>query len=108
MDNTTRLIAEYVASLCYDDLSPSAIRETKKHLIDTLGCGLGGYPSPPAGIARRLAEQVSSVSLARLLGSGTTSSMEMAAFANSTMVRFLDYNDSYISVGSGHPSDMVP
>ena len=24
------------------------------------------------------------------------------------MVRYLDYNDSYISVGSGHPSDMVP
>ena len=32
----------------------------------------------------------------------------MAAFANAVMVRYLDYNDTYISTGSGHPSDMIP
>ena len=34
--------------------------------------------------------------------------MEMAAFANTAMVRYLDCNDTYISKGSGHPSDMIP
>src|SRR5262245_33617354 len=108
MDNTTRLIAEYVAGLRYEDLSPGVIREAKKHLIDTLACALGGYTSPPSVIAQRLAAQVSSATPASVIGSGATTSMEMAAFANSAMVRFLDYNDSYISRGSGHPSDMVP
>ncbi len=32
----------------------------------------------------------------------------MAAFANGVMVRYLDWSDSYISRGSGHPSDMIP
>jgi len=31
----------------------------------------------------------------------------MAAFANTVMVRYLDANDSYNSVGSGHPSDSL-
>jgi 2-methylcitrate dehydratase len=34
--------------------------------------------------------------------------MEMAAFVNTVMLRYLDYNDTYVSVGSGHPSDMIP
>ncbi len=33
--------------------------------------------------------------------------MEMAAFANTAMVRYLDCNDTYVSKGSGHPSDMI-
>jgi len=33
--------------------------------------------------------------------------MEMAAFTNAVMVRYLDFNDTYISKGSGHPSDMT-
>ena len=52
MDNTTRTLAEYVAGLRYEDLSGSAVREAKKHLIDTLACALGGYRSEPAAIAR--------------------------------------------------------
>jgi 2-methylcitrate dehydratase len=32
----------------------------------------------------------------------------MAAFANSVMLRYLDCNDTYTQVGSGHPSDMIP
>src|SRR4051794_35780110 len=108
MDNTTRMLAEYVAGLRYEDLSDGAIREAKKHLIDTLGCALGGYRSQPASIARRIAEQVRGKPAASILFAGTQPSPEMATFANSTMVRYLDYNDSYISRGSGHPSDMVP
>ena len=30
----------------------------------------------------------------------------MAAFANAVMVRYLDANDTFISRGSGHPSDV--
>src|SRR6266446_4802051 len=44
---------------------------------------------------------------ARLLCEGRATTPEAAAFANAAMIRFLDANDTYISRGSGHPSDML-
>lgn len=108
MDNTTRKLASYVADLTYDRLSPDTVLELKRRLIDTIGCGIGGYSSEPASIARRMAAAASGEPSARVLGSGSSTSMEMAAFANAVMVRYLDCNDTFISKGSGHPSDMIP
>ena len=108
MDKTTETLARYVTSLSYENVTPAAIHETKKRLIDSFGCAIGGYHSEPAQIARRLAATSNGVPPARVLGSGDLTSMEMAAFANSVMVRYLDFNDTYISAGGGHPSDMVP
>jgi len=108
MDKTTTTLANYVAGLTYDQLTPSAVGAIKKRLIDSIGCAIGGYKSEPAGIARRLAAEASGKPPARILGSGESTSMEMAAFANAVMVRYLDCNDTFISKGSGHPSDMIP
>ena len=108
MDKTTRTLASYVASLDYGQLPAGTIHHAKKRLIDAIACGIGGYPSEPAAIARLLAASTSGEPSARILGSGNRTSMEMAAFANAVMVRYLDYNDTYISKGSGHPSDMIP
>jgi 2-methylcitrate dehydratase len=108
MDHTTDKLAGYVASLSYADLTPTAIHATKRLLIDALGCAIGGYHSTPSHIARRIASQVVGIPPARLWGSGHPTSIELATFANSVMVRYLDYNDTYTSLGEGHPSDMIP
>jgi 2-methylcitrate dehydratase len=84
------------------------VHETKRRLVDSMACALGGYASEPVAIARRLATAASGKPAARVLVSGETTSMEMAAFANTAMVRYLDCNDTYVSKGSGHPSDMIP
>ena len=107
MDRTTERLARYVSSLRYDDLSAGAIHEGKRHLIDSLGCAMGGYRSEPAGIARRVAPAWGGAPFARILGDGKRTTPEAAAFANSVMIRFLDANDTYITRGSGHPSDML-
>ena len=107
MDKTTEALARYVTSLRSEDLSPGAVHEAKRHLIDSLGCAMGGYGSEPAAIARRVAPAVSGGPSARLLGEGRPTTPEAAAFANSAMIRFLDANDTYIARGSGHPSDML-
>jgi 2-methylcitrate dehydratase len=107
MDKTTRTLANYVANLSFESLTPSAVHETKRRLIDAIGCGIGGYASEPTAIARKLAADVTGRPAARLLGSGEPTSMEMAAFTNTVMVRYLDCNDTYVSKGSGHPSDMM-
>src|SRR5258705_5151653 len=107
MDRTTETLARYATSLRYGDLSPSAVKEAKRHIIDSLGCAMGGATSEPAVIARRVAPAAGGAPSARLLGEGRATTPEAAAFANAAMIRFLDANDTYISRGSGHPSDML-
>lgn len=106
MDKTTEALARYASSVRYERLSAGTIAAAKLHIIDTLGCAMGGYRSEPAGIARRLAQANSGTPGARLFGDGTRTSLQMAAFANSVMIRYLDANDTYIARGSGHPSDV--
>jgi 2-methylcitrate dehydratase len=107
MDRTTETLARYATSLRYDDLGASTVQAAKGHLIDSLGCAIGGYGSEPAVIARRVAPAWQGAPSARLLGEGRATTPEAAAFANSVMIRFLDANDTYIARGSGHPSDML-
>ena len=107
MDKTTRLLSEYSCSLAYEDLDGDTIHQVKRTLIDTLGCAMGGYLSEPAKIARSLAGSVAGSPPARVLGTPGYSSLDMAAFANGCMIRYLDCNDSYFSPGGGHPSDMI-
>ena len=107
MDKTTRLLSEYSCRLGYEDLDPATIHQVKRTLIDTLGCAMGGYLSEPAKIARNLAGSVTGAPPARVLGTCSNSSLDMAAFANGCMIRYLDCNDSYFSPGGGHPSDMI-
>src|SRR3989442_13053337 len=40
-------------------------------------------------------------------GSGPRNSIEMAAFANGTMLRYLDHSDTPFGKSAGHPSDMI-
>jgi 2-methylcitrate dehydratase len=107
MDKTTETLAKYVTGLTYDALPASSIHETKKHLIDAIACGIGGYTSEPSKIARNVAANTSGTPPASIFGTGKQTSMEMAAFTNAVMVRYLDFNDTYIAKGSGHPSDMT-
>jgi 2-methylcitrate dehydratase len=107
MDKTTETLARYVTSLRHEHLSAGTLHAAKRHVIDSLGCAMGGYPSEPARIARRVAPGTHGGPAARLLGEGRSTTPEAAAFANAVMIRFLDANDTYIARGSGHPSDML-
>jgi 2-methylcitrate dehydratase len=108
MDKTLELISSYTESLSYKDLPESTIQAAKHRLIDSLGCALGAYHAEPCIIARRLCYSTGSPLTARVIGSLERTTPEMAAFANSTMVRYLDFNDSLRVKDAGHPSDTIP
>jgi len=105
MDATLRKLTDFSMQLAYDDLSPVAIHECKRRVIDTLGCALGGFNAAPSRMARAIAGRVRGKTPARILGSLEESSPELAAFANGVMIRYLDLNDA-TGTGGGHPSDM--
>ena len=45
---------------------------------------------------------------ATVWGTRHRTSPDLAAFANGTQVRYLDYNDTYLSLEPAHPSDNIP
>ena len=98
-------IADYAESLSYDDLPSDVVDRTKHLIVDTLGCGIGGAQSLPARAAQAVAGEITSNKPASLFVTGHSTSPDIAAFANGVMLRYLDYNDTYL--GGGHPSDML-
>ncbi|HKA46147.1 MAG TPA: MmgE/PrpD family protein [Burkholderiales bacterium] len=107
MPTVAENLGAYASTLKYEDLPQEVVHQAKRFILDTLGCAFGGYDSEPARIARDLAATVSSTHPATLLCSGQKTSAELAVFANDVMIRYLDFNDGYISSGSGHPSDSI-
>src|SRR5919106_2472455 len=108
MDSTTEYLSGYACRLTYADLPPEAVHQVKRTLIDTVGCGAGAFDSEPASIARRIASRVQGSPSARIIGTSRETSMDIAAFANTVLIRYLDCNDTYAARGTGHPSDMIP
>ena len=102
-------IAEYVDSIDFKDLSGEAVEEAKKRILDTIAVSLGALNALPYRVARKLASRVAPRSRgSSVWWEGFVSSPEMAAFANSVGVRYLDFNDTYLSKEAMHPSDMIP
>src|SRR6266550_4175173 len=108
MDATTEYLSDCTYRLTYENLSAEVIHQVKRTLIDTLGCGVGAFDSEPPSIARRMASRVQGNPPARILGTSQETSTDLAAFANTVLIRYLDCNDAYAARGTGHPSDMIP
>jgi 2-methylcitrate dehydratase len=102
-------LARYATSLRYEDLPEDVIRIAKRTILDTLGCAFGGYTAGPSKIAMKLASEVNSKQGATVLFNGIRTSPELAVFANGVLIRYLDFNDAYVSQmnGAGHPSDTI-
>jgi 2-methylcitrate dehydratase len=100
-------LAAYAVDLKHEDLPPEVVRVAKRTILDTIGCAIGGHTSGPSQIALKLASAVSAKHQATVLCGGIKTSPDYAAFANGVMIRYLDFNDGYISLGTGHPSDLL-
>src|SRR5204862_7072645 len=101
-------LSRYCQSLCYDDLPSAVVHEVKRRILDSLGCALGAWSAPPCRIARQLAHTVPVSHGATLWGTGHRTLPDLATFANGTLVRYLDFNDTYLSKEPAHPSDNLP
>lgn len=98
-------LAAFVARASYDDLSEAARRQLKIRVLDSLGCATGALDGEPIKSLRSQIEDFGGNAHSTLIGGGRTSP-DQAAFYNSALVRYLDFNDSYLAKGETcHPSD---
>jgi 2-methylcitrate dehydratase len=98
-------LAEFAVRASYDRL-PHAVREhLKTHILDSLGCAIGAIGSEPVQLLRRHLAEFGSGGSCTLIAGGRASPRQ-AALYNGALIRYLDFNDSYLAKGETcHPSD---
>jgi 2-methylcitrate dehydratase len=97
-------IVDYV--LDYQITSPLAYETARYCLLDTLGCGLQALDFPAC--TKLLGPLVPGLSMrngARVPGTNYELDPVQAAFNIGTMIRWLDFNDTWLAAEWGHPSD---
>jgi 2-methylcitrate dehydratase len=101
-------LARYGHSVTFGVLPRAVVHEVKRRVLDSLGCALGAWNAPPCRFARQLAQRVKLVKGATLWGTGHKTLPELATFANGALVRYFDFNDTYLAKEPAHPSDNIP
>ena len=108
MTTVAQRIAESARSVGFEKLGPQTVHEVKRRVLDSIGCALGAWHSGPARVTREMAGAVPVSKGASLLGSKVRTTPDMATFSNGALVRYLDFNDTYLSREPAHPSDNIP
>ena len=98
-------LASFVVRASYDHLSATAIGELKGRVLDALGCALGALDAEPIRLLGAQLDEFGGRELCTVIGGGRTAP-DRAALYNSALVRYLDFNDTYLAQGEAcHPSD---
>ena len=100
-------LAHYTQSLRFKDLPGDVVHEVKRRILDSLGCAFGAWTATPCRIAREMALAVKVPGGATVWGTNHKTLPDLATFANGAMVRYLDFNDTYLSKEPAHPSDNI-
>lgn len=108
MTSLAQRIAEWSGQCTYERLGPAVVHEVKRRVLDSIGTALGAWSSRPARITREVAAGVLIPEGASLLGSTQRTTPDLATFTNGALVRYLDFNDTYLSKEPAHPSDNIP
>lgn len=99
-------LARYACELDAAALPEPVLTCVRRRFVDSLACVLGAYDAVPVKTAIAVAKTVP-VPVSSVFGTNLRTTPDLAAFANGTMVRFLDYNDGYMGREPGHPSDNI-
>lgn len=105
MDAVLEDLTDFSVGLRFNQIPEDVLAAARNRLLDTIGCAVGAINGDTVAIARRLAPPPAiSEEGARLIGFDNVVAQDSAAFVNSSMIRLLDFNDTF---PGGHPSDML-
>ena len=98
-------IAELATRASFDQLGARTRDELKIRVLDSLGCAIGALDAIPPEMVRAYVEEQDGDGKCTLI-SGGRARPDSAALYNAALVRYLDFNDSYLAKGETcHPSD---
>ncbi len=100
-------LATFIGQASFNDISEDARMALKCRILDGLGCAIGALGGEPITLLRRHIEDFDGGGRCSLVGGGKAAP-DRAALYNAALVRYLDFNDTYLAKGeSCHPSDNV-
>ncbi|MFB6263171.1 MAG: MmgE/PrpD family protein [Bradymonadaceae bacterium] len=100
-------LARFAHDADFSELDDDSVEQLKLRVLDGLGCALGALDAEPVRRVREQVDELGGSSLASLVGGGATAP-DRAALYNGFLVRYLDFNDSYLAPGETcHPSDNI-
>ncbi len=91
MENATQELADFIAGISFDDLPRSVVHETKRVLLDSIGCALAGLSTDKGKLAVRLARRLGGPPDSTILAVGDKVASPNAAYANDNLINAMDY-----------------
>jgi len=95
-DSPQRTLAGFASETTFEDLPEEVVHQTKRVILDTIGCAVGGYKSDIGRLARKLLEELGGKPESTVIGSGDKTSCTNAAYANSRMAYALDFDECFL------------
>ena len=108
MKTVANSLAELVSDVRFSKLPEEVVKETKRRVLDALGCAFGGFHGEPSVIMRNVVADLGGKPESTVFGATYRTSCEKAALVNSTMLRYLDYMDSHAGPDACHPCFNIP
>jgi 2-methylcitrate dehydratase len=107
-DRYARTLAEYTESTGWDRVPADTVHEVKRRILDSIGVATAAVDADSPSAARRYAGAFPDHAGATVWNSDLRANPEIAGFTNAVAVRYLDFNDTYLSLEPLHPSDVIP
>ena len=87
----TKVLADFCAGHRFEDLPAEAVNETKRIILDTIACGLGGHGVDKGKMAVELSRLTGGTAEASIIGTKGKVPTSVAAFANGELMNALDW-----------------
>jgi len=108
METISQKWAKFALRLNYQDIPSVAIKETKRFLLDSVGCAFSALDNKDTQAAYDYIQDLGGKKQATVIGWGEKTNLPLVTLMNSLLIRALDYNDIYWEQDPSHPSDIIP
>jgi 2-methylcitrate dehydratase PrpD len=103
----TKTLCARLAAARFDDLTPAAVREARRGVLDWIGCALAGSSHPTVATLVSVLQETSGSGRATVLGRGLKLGLLDAPLANGQMGHVLDFDDTHMGGVVLHASSPV-
>ncbi|MFO8191754.1 MAG: MmgE/PrpD family protein [Bacillota bacterium] len=105
----TKTMVDYTVGTVFDQYPTAVIEKAKIHILDSIGCALGGSRSAIGNSILPPFKKMGGAGESTIIGGALKVPAIHAAFVNGTNANALDFDDTYLSDGIGHPgSSIIP
>jgi len=104
-DKYLRFLARYTINV--KDIPNETIHEVKRRIVDSFAVMYPTFHDNTTKPAKKYAYMFPDPNGSTVFGTNYKTNPEIAGFINAAMVRYLDFNDTYLSKEPLHPSDMI-